>query len=191
MVRALSEDLRRGQAMAQPNLLKDIHDAARGLRTEIDVSVDSPWARRLSAIRSDIAGLLKGEIESVPGRVRRLLRIRPAKEIVPGSALDLSEVTDTENLIAFAGLCRTFASELAINEMTLRAWSELQHYLETNIQPLLDGFRTCTGSDRDYRQSQVEAGVRFCGKVFGQEYAGLLAKAADLAAAGDRKAAKA
>lgn len=191
LVRALNEDLKRGQAMARPNLLKDIHDAARGLRTEIDFSVDSPWARRLSAIRGEIANLLRGEIESAPGRVRRLLRIRPAKEIVPGSVLDPSDVTDTESLVAFVGICRTFASELAINEMTLRAWSELQHYLETNIQPLLDTLRTAGGTERNYRQSQVEAAVRFCGKVFGQEYAGLLAKAADLAAAGDRKAAKA
>jgi hypothetical protein len=190
-VRALSSNLRHGQAMAQPSLLKEIHDAARGLRTEIDFSVDSPWARRLSAVRTEIGNLLKGEIESVPGRVRRLLRIRPAKEIVPGSSLDQSEVADTENLIAFVGLCRTFASELAINEMTLRAWSELQHYLETNVQPLLDGLRTASGGERDYRQSQVDAALRFCGKVFGQEYAALLAKAAELALAGERKAAKA
>jgi hypothetical protein len=191
LVRALNEDLKRGQAMARPTLLKEIHDAARGLRTEIDFSVDSPWARRLAAIRSEISDLLKAELESVPGRVRRLLRIRPARDIVPGSSLDQSDVADTESLIAFLGLCRSFASELAINEMTLRAWSELQHYLETNIQPLLDTLRTAGGSERNYRQSQVEAAVRFCGKVFGQDYAGLLGKAADLAAAGDRKAARA
>jgi hypothetical protein len=31
------------------------------------------------------------------------------------------------------------------------------------------------------RQSQVDAAVRFCAKVFGQEYASLLAKAAEVA----------
>jgi hypothetical protein len=49
--------------------------------------------------------------------------------------------------------------------------------------------RTASNSDRTYRQSVVEAAVRFCGKVFGQDYAALLAKAADLAANGERKAA--
>src|SRR5262249_19810503 len=52
LVRMLDANLRRGQAMEQPTLLKDIHDAARGLRTEIDFSADSAWARSLGAIRS-------------------------------------------------------------------------------------------------------------------------------------------
>lgn len=189
LVRQLSDDLKRGQAMARPNLLKDIHDAARGLRSEMDLSGDTPWARRLAAIRAEVGDLLRGEIESVPGRVRRLLRMRPSRDIMPGSTLDQTEVADTETLIAFVGTCRNYASELAINEMTLRAWSETQHYLETNMQGLLDGLRTASSTDASYRQSAVDAAVRFCGKVFGQEYATLLGKAADLAAAGERKAA--
>ena len=35
--------------------------------------------------------------------------------------------------------------------------------------------------ERPFRQSQVDAAVRFCAKVFGQEYASLLAKAAEVA----------
>ena len=31
--------------------------------------------------------------------------------------------------------------------------------------------------DRSFRQSQVDAAVRFCGKVFGPDYAAMLAKA--------------
>ena len=44
-------------------MLKGIHDAARGLRSEMDLSVDSAWSRQLTAIRADISGLLKTEIE--------------------------------------------------------------------------------------------------------------------------------
>ena len=189
LVRLLASDLKRGQAMARPTLIKDIHDIARGLRSEMDLSGDTPWARRLAAVRADVANLLKGEIESVPGRVRRLLRMRPSRDLVPGATLDQTDVDDTEALIAFVGTCRNFASELAINEMTLRAWSETQHYLETNIQGLIEALRTAPASDRIYRQSVVDAAVRFCGKVFGQDYAALLGKAADLAGNGERKAA--
>jgi hypothetical protein len=189
LVRQLASDLKRGQAMARPNLIKDIHDFARGLRSEMDLSGDTPWARRLAAVRADVADMLKGEIESVPGRVRRLLRLRPGRDIVPGATLDQTDVEDTEALIAFVGTCRNFAGELAINEMTLRAWSETQHYLETNIQGLIEALRTASNSDRSYRQSVVDAAVRFCGKVFGHDYAALLGKAADLAANGERKAA--
>jgi hypothetical protein len=121
---------------------------------------------------------LKSQIESMPGRVRRLLRVRPAKEIAAGSALDQDEVAETEALIEFVGTCRNYANELAINEMTLRTYSELQHYLETSTPGLVDGLRNGGSSDHRFRQSQVDAAVRFCAEVFGQDYASTLAKAA-------------
>jgi len=191
LVRVLDANLRRGAAMEQPTLLKEIHDAVRGLRTEIDFSADSPWARSLAAIRGQLAGALRPEIESVPGRVRRMLRLRPAKDIVPGSVLDASDVGETEALLGFLGQCRNYANELAINEMTMRAFSDVQNYLETHTDPLLDGLRTAGKTDRSYRQSQFDAAVRFCGKVFGAEYAATLTKAADAALARERKAAAA
>jgi hypothetical protein len=189
LVRLLTNQLKRGQADQVTAVLKEIHDAARGLRTEMDLASDSPWARRLTAVRAEIAALLKDPVESMPGRVRRLLRPRSAKEIVPGSKLDEGDVDEADALIGFVGACRNYAGELAINEMTLRAYSELQHYLEANTQTLIDGLRTATPAERVFRQSQVDAVVRFCAKVFGQEYAGLLAKSADVAANSERKAA--
>ena len=86
MVNDLRDDLKIHRPVTA--LLKTIHDAARGLRTEIDLSGDSPWSRQLTAIRTEVSNVLRAEIESTPGRVRRLLRPRPAKEIVPGSQLD-------------------------------------------------------------------------------------------------------
>ena len=62
MVEDLKTDLKHG-APAITSLLKCIHDAARGLRTELDLSGDSPWARQLAGIRSDISDLLRTEIE--------------------------------------------------------------------------------------------------------------------------------
>jgi hypothetical protein len=191
LAREMETDLQRGLALADPSLLKDIHDAARGLRTELDLSADSPWARRLAAIRGQLAVALRPEIESAPGRVRRLLRVRATKDIVPGSVLDAADVADTEGLIGFVGQCRNYANELAINEMTMRAFSEVQNYLETHVEPLLDGLRSAGKTDRSYRQSQFDAAVRFCGRIFGQEYAETLSKAADVAVASERKAAAA
>src|SRR5262249_22212193 len=76
-----------------------------------------------------------------PGRVRRLLRPRPAKEIVPGSQLDETDVAEAELMVEFVGACRTYAHELAANEMTMRCYTELQNYLETGTKVLLDGLR--------------------------------------------------
>ncbi len=188
MVADLRTELKAHRAVT--SFLKAIHDAARGLRTEMDLSVDSPWSRQLAAVRVEVSNMLKTEIESAPGRVRRLLRPRPAKEIAPGSLLDAMDVSEVEMLVEFVGACRNYANELAINEVTIRSYSELQHYLETGTKVLLDALRHAGDADRPFRQSQMEAATRFCRTVFGADYAGLLAKAAEIAvqsAAAERK----
>jgi hypothetical protein len=175
-------------------LLKAIHDTVRGLRTEIDLSGDSPWSRRLTAVRTEVSNLLKAEIETTPGRVRRLLRPRPAKEVVAGSLLDATDVSEVETLVEFVGACRNYANELAVNEATTRSYSELKLYLESGAKVLLDALRHAGDADRPFRQSQVDAAIRFCRVVFGADYAGLLAKASEIAvqtANAERKPARA
>lgn len=162
-------------------LLKTIHDTARGLHTEIDLSGDSPWSRRLGAIRTEVSNVLKTEIEATPGRVRRLLRPRQAKEIVAGSLLDATDIGEVEMLVEFVSACRNYANELAVNEATTRSYSELQNYLESGAKVLLDALRHAGDADRPFRQSQLDAAIRFCRIVFGADYAGLLAKAAEIA----------
>ena len=192
IVREVRTELKSGRPIA--SMLKAIHDAARGLRSEMELSVDSPWSRQLAAIRADISGLLKAEIESTPGSIRRLLRPRPAKEIAPGSVLDSVDVSDAENRVELVDACRYYANELAVNEVTTRAHSELSLYLETGTKVLLDSIRHAGDADRPFRQSQVEAAIRFCRTIFGAEYAGLLAKAAEVAAqtaASERKSMRA
>jgi hypothetical protein len=187
----LRKDLQSGQGVAVATLLKTIHDSARGLRTELDLPIDSTWGRALAAQRVQIAELLRAEIESMPGRVRRLLRPRPSAEIRPHSTLDEIEVAETEALVEFVGACRYFAGELALNEMTQRTFTELQHYLDSGTRTLLDGLRHAGEADRNFRQSQVDAAVRLCAKAFGKEYAALLSKAAEVAATAERKAVRA
>lgn len=190
MVGELKSELRSGKGVAVGALLKAIHDAARGLRTEINLSGDSPWGRELAAIRTDISNMLKTEIDSLPGRVRRLLRPRPSKEITPATRLDPTDIAETEALIEFVGVCRSYAGELAINEITQRVYSDVQNYLDTSTQPLIDALRASDAAEQPFRHAQVEAAARFCAKVFGDDYAQTLQKAADLAVQGERKAVK-
>jgi hypothetical protein len=189
MVGELKADLKGGRSLAVTALLKCIHDAVRGARSELDLAVDSPWGRQLAAIRSEVSSALRMEIESTPGRVRRLLRPRPAGKTATAARLDPSEVEETEALIGLLGACRHFASELAVSEVTLRAFTELQQYLDTGTRLLVEGLRGGAPADRPFRQSQVDAAVRFCAKVFGPQYAALLGKAAEVAANRERKAA--
>jgi hypothetical protein len=93
----LKAELRSGRGLAVGALLKSIHDASRGLRTEINFSHDSPGqgARRAShPVRP-----VEGRDQNAAGRVRRLLRPRPIKEIAPNS-LDQNDVRDTEAQIS-------------------------------------------------------------------------------------------
>jgi hypothetical protein len=195
-VSALKADLKRGATAAVPALIKTIHGCARGLRTELDLSGDSPWARRLAAIRADVSKVLKNQVESASGKVRRLLRLRPLSEVPRNSVLDADAVNEAESAVELVAVCRLCASELAINEMTMRTFTELQHYLETGMQSLLDSLRQAGEGERRFLQSQVDAAVRFCAKVFGPDYASVLAKAAEVAAntanqrEAERKAAK-
>jgi len=187
MVGELRDDLRTGSGVAVGALLKTIHDSARGLRTELDMPVDSTWGRALSSQRAQISELLRSEIESAAGRMRKLLRPRPSSEIRVNSSLDADEVAQTEAVIDFVTNCRYFAGELAIAEITHRTFTEIQQYLDSGTRALLDALRHAGDSDRAFRQSQVDAAVRFCAKVFGPEYAALVTKAGEVAGDGERK----
>ncbi len=162
MTGELKAELRTGRGLATGALLKGIHDAARGMRSEINLTHDSPWSRRLAALRTQVFDLLKNEIESLTGRVRRLLRPRPIKEIAPNSTVDVNEVGDTEVLIEFVKTCRVYANELAVNELTSRTWSDLQHYLDTTTPSLVENLRNA--GDRTV-PSGSRSSMRRCGSV--------------------------
>lgn len=188
MIAALRTALKSGHGENLAMQLKDIHDAVRGIRSELDLSGDSAWARQLSAYRGDVAKLLQAEIESVPGRVRRLLRPRNGKDVGVDSTLDPLDVTETEALLDLALVCRNYAGELAISEATRRVYSDVQNFFDTGPQILIDRLKTSPPAERRFRQSQLDAAIRFCNRLFGAEYAATLSKAADVAAKGEAKA---
>ncbi len=187
----LRADIRRGHFDNVGEHLKTLHDGVRGLRTELDLRNDSTWGRQLASIRADISNALQSEIESVPGRVRRLLRQRADKDIPAGAQVDASEVNEAAALIDFVAVCRTYASELAINEVTLRTYSDLQHYVEQTTEALVQSLRASEGKNRAYRQTQIAAAIRFCDVLFGPDYASLMSRAAENAVTGERKSSRA
>jgi hypothetical protein len=170
-------------------LLKDFHDAARALHTEIELPPDSEWGRQLASARAEVASLLEGELENLTGQVRRLLRPRSGREAIP--PLDSVDVDDVDAKFALLTACRAYAGELAVSEVTRRVHSELQSYFDSGTDILLERLRTSPAAERALRQSQVDAAIRFSARLFGTEYASLLGRAADVAAKGELKAAKA
>jgi len=186
----LRTDIRRGHFDDVGEQIKALHDGLRGLRTELDLRNDSAWGRQLTAIRADISNSLQSEIETVPGRVRRLLRQRADKDVSAAPKIDPSEVEEIAALIDFVAVCRTYAGELAINEVTLRTYSDLQHYVEQSTEGLVQSLRGGDARARTYRQMQVKAAVRFCEVLFGHDYASMMSRAADNAVTGERKSSR-
>lgn len=178
---SLRADIRRGRFDDVTGHLKTLHDGVRGLRTELDIRNDSSWGRQLASIRVETSGALQSEIDSVPGRVRRLLRQRADKDIAPNAQIDPADVEETAALIDFVAICRTYASELAINEVTLRTYSDLQQYVEKSTESLVQSLRAGDMRVRKYRQMQAKAAIRFCEVLFGADYAALMNRAADQA----------
>jgi hypothetical protein len=187
----LRMDIKRGHFENVAEQLKILHDGVRGLRTELDLRNDSVWGKQLTSIRADISNSLQSEIDSVPGRVRRILRQRADKDIPAGARIDPSEVEETAALIDFVAVCRTYASELAINEVTLRTYSDLQQYVEHSTESLVQSLRGGDAKARAYRQMQVAAAVRFCDILFGHDYASLMSRAAENALTVERKPSRA
>ncbi|MDA9426725.1 hypothetical protein [Bradyrhizobium sp. CCBAU 53380] len=187
----LRMDIKRGHFDNVAGNLKTLHDGVRGLRTELDLRNDSAWGKQLTSIRADISNALQSEIDSVPGRVRRILRQRPEKDIPPGARVDGTEVEETVALIDFVATCRNYASELAINEVTLRTYSDLQQYVERSTEQLVQSLRAADHKVRAYRQQQVQAAIRFCQVLFGDDYASLMSRAAENALTGERKSSRA
>ncbi len=187
----LRSDIRRGHFANVAESLKSLHDGVRGLRTELDLRNDSTWGKQLTSIRADISNTLQSEIDGVPGRVRRILRQRADKDISANARIDPAEVDEVAALIDFVAVCRTYASELAINEVTLRTYSDLQQYVEQATEGLVQSLRGGDARVRSYRQMQVSAAIKFCAVLFGHDYASLMNRAAENALTGERKQSRA
>lgn len=165
--------------------LKTLHDGVRGLRTELHIRGDSLWGRQLAALRVQISGALRSEIDTIPGRVRRLLRQRLDRDLTRGAILDATEVASTAALIELLAACRLYAGELAINEVALRTWSEVTRYVGPATDLLVASLRTPDSRIRRFQEQQVDAAVRFCAILFSEDYAAVIRRAADNALANE------
>jgi len=94
-------------------------------------------------------------------------------------------------LIDFVAVCRTYASELAINEVTLRTYSDLQQYVEKSTEALVQSLRGGDAKTRAYREMQVKAAVRFLRGIVRPRLCLADEQAAENALTGDRKPSKA
>jgi hypothetical protein len=177
--RGITAALKTGKHAEVGTRVKDFHDAARTLRTELNLSGDGPWQRRMAGLRGTVANALSAEIETIPGQIRRHLRQRQRDDFhEPDGGEAVGEIERRLELLA---VCRNAAAEIALNEVTLRVFTEIQGYLDPRLTQLLESIRSAPETDRALKLSQIEAGIRFSARIFGGSYAQLLQKAAEVA----------
>jgi hypothetical protein len=165
--------------------VKGLHDTVRLLRTDVDFSGESPFSRRLATARATIARDIGRSLEPVPGQVRRILRLRGGSAMMETD----SDIDEADAALEFLGVCRSCAAELAVNEITLRVYAEVQQSLEAGTNAVIDAIRQGHPAGHDVLVRQARAAVRFCTRVFGASYGTLLAKSVDVALAAERKSA--
>jgi hypothetical protein len=189
LVDELRANLKDNRISDAVHALRQLRDGFRGTQTELDMSRDSAWSRDFHAMRSDVAELLKKEIQPMPAVVRRLLRSPQGNEAASKFGMDEADVADTEARLTFVVASRSFANELAVNQISREVHIELQRYIERTAPALIDALRAAAPHEQRYRRAQADAAVRFAAKVFGSEYAAQLARAVTVA--GERRAPKA
>jgi hypothetical protein len=167
--------------------VKDFHDSVRVLRTDVNMAGDGPWQKRVAKCRAELSRLLSSEIEPIPGTMRRLLRTRQRDDY---AAQPITEdvVQEVEAKLDILTVARNCAAEIALNEVTLRIFTEIQGYLDPTLTTLLEAIKASPDVDRALKISQIEAAVRFSARIFGASYAQLLQKAADVAIRTDKVA---
>jgi hypothetical protein len=181
----LRTDIRRGQFDNVAEHLKTLHDGVRGLRTELDLRNDSTWGKQLTSIRADISNALQSEIDSVPGRVRRILRQRADKDISAAPRLDAGGRRNRRPDRFRRGvphLCQRTRDQRGDAADLFRPAALRRASTEALVQSLRGGDTKA----RAYRQMQVKAAIRFCEVLFGHDYASLMSRAAENAR--DRRA---
>lgn len=183
----VSRALKEGNGERAQAGIKEFHDSIRSLRTDMSLVGEGVWQKRLGMLRADLSGLLSAQIENLPGEVRRVLRPRQ-KSDHPMAPLSEETVQEIEGRLDLLICCRNHASEIALNEITSRVFSEIQGYLDPTLTQLMDSIRAAPDTDRELKISQIEAAVRFSARIFGQSYAQLLQKAADVAIASGKAA---
>ena len=190
MIANLRDSLKAGRSDEVGRLLKDIHDAARALRTEIDLPAEFDLGRQLASARAEVAELLKARSTIFPARCAACCVRAQGAATRPRRSMPSTSTTSRRS----SCWPRPAATMRASSRSARRRAASIpicRTISTTARDVLLDRLRAVAARRARFRQSQVDAAVRFCAKLFGAEYASTLAKAADVAAKGEQKAAKA
>jgi len=150
--------------------------AARALGTEIDLLPDGAHAKRLAALKREIADSVRGDLQDLSPRIRRLVRPRAQERSLEPHEIDRL-VADLDLLL----ITRSYAEEIAMNALSSRIFGEVRELLDTGTPPLIERLRAADEKSKPALKSRLSSIVTVSAKIFGSEYAALMSKAVEVA----------
>lgn len=158
--------------------LREYYELAHGLNVEIDISSASAWAKQITKMRARLSDRISTEIGDAPRQIKALLGFNVRNRNV----VDESRIVEAENLLHLIAQCRRVSEELAINELLTRTRKDVEQYLNTLGDALVEKMRRSEPGDRDALNSKLEAAARLTSIALGEDIADLLRRAWKLAA---------
>jgi hypothetical protein len=120
-------------------------------------------------------------VEAAPGLIRRSLRVESLAGSF-GGRFDADTYEDAEFAIRLYLEARSAAESLALNELLTRTRKDVERTLELLTSKLFADLKSNNVFDRKTLLEGVDAAIRLCRLVFGDEYAAVLKKNRDLSA---------
>lgn len=149
---------------------------ARALSTEIDLQADGTHARSLAALRREAAESIRGDLQDLAPRVRRLVRPRGQER-----SLEDHEIARLEADLDLLLIARSYAEEIALNALSGRVFTEVKELLDTGTPQLMERLRAADEKTKPGLRARLATVVSVSAKIFGSEYAALMSKAVDVA----------
>lgn len=160
--------------------LRAYHDLTRMLELAMPVDNVAAWFRRLANARTVMSQTVAGRLETAPGLVRRALMLDDRGGW--GGRFDAADVAEAEFAVRIALEAKAASDSLALHELVGRCRKQIEATLELVSSRLLEEMRSPAHRDRADLDRAVDAAIRLCAMVFGEEHAAVLRRSRDLAA---------
>lgn len=140
----------------------------RAVDSELEMPVQCPWAKSLSAMKTEMSDILEKEISSVAGLIRKALRA--PKEGAQESA-DENLLQDATRAAQIFHHAERMKDSLAINEIVRKVRKELDQTFELLTKSLVERTRNAEGHDVETCKTLGDAAAIFATHLVDDDYA--------------------
>lgn len=182
---------RGNEPAARARFLADLrawHDVSKNLGLLMSVDAVPAWQRRIGAAKVVISDAVTRRLDPAPGLVRRALRVETTGGEYAGR-WDPDAYEDAEFAVRLSIEARLAAETLAVNELVGRTRKQVEQTLEVVSAKLMADLKSSQALDKRTLVEAVDAAIRLCALVFGEDYAAVLRKSRDLFAVKSARAA--